>query len=113
MAGSAITGWAMIPRGARPRQVAAVFDRAAKEIGYIEAFVSNAGIIHKASPLADMAVEEIKRVIDVDLTAHLVSLREAVRRMGKSRGGKGGAIVTRSEERRVGKGCSSRWSSDQ
>ena len=79
---------------ADPVQVAALFDQAAKEIGYIDAFVSNAGIIHKASPLADIPVEEIKRVIDVDLTAHLVCLREAVRRMGKSRGGKGGAIVT-------------------
>jgi NAD(P)-dependent dehydrogenase (short-subunit alcohol dehydrogenase family) len=77
-----------------PGQVSTLFDQAAKEIGYIKAFVSNAGIIHKASPLADMSVEEIKRIIDVDLTAHLVSLREAVRRMGKSRGGKGGAIVT-------------------
>ena len=76
-----------------PAQVAALFDKAAKEIGYIDAFVSNAGIIHKASPLADMPVEEIKRIIDVDLTAHIISLREAARRMGKSRGGKGGAIV--------------------
>jgi NAD(P)-dependent dehydrogenase (short-subunit alcohol dehydrogenase family) len=77
-----------------PAQVASLFDRAAKEIGYIGAFVSNAGIIHKGAPLADIPIEDIKRIIDVDLTAHLVSLREAVRRMGKSRGGKGGAIVT-------------------
>jgi NAD(P)-dependent dehydrogenase (short-subunit alcohol dehydrogenase family) len=79
---------------ADPAQVVSLFDQAAKEIGYIEAFVSNAGIIHKASPLADMPVEEIRRIVDVDLTAHLVCLREAVRRMAKSRGGKGGAIVT-------------------
>jgi NAD(P)-dependent dehydrogenase (short-subunit alcohol dehydrogenase family) len=79
---------------ADPAQVVALFDRAAQEIGYIGAFVSNAGIIHKTSPLADMPVEEIKRIIDIDLTAHIVCLREAVRRMGKSRGGKGGAIVT-------------------
>jgi NAD(P)-dependent dehydrogenase (short-subunit alcohol dehydrogenase family) len=77
-----------------PAQVASLFEQAAREIGYIEAFVSNAGIIHKASPLADIPVEEIKRIIDVDLTAHIVCLREAVRRMAKSRGGNGGAIVT-------------------
>jgi NAD(P)-dependent dehydrogenase (short-subunit alcohol dehydrogenase family) len=77
-----------------PAQVVSLFDRAAQEIGYIDAFVSNAGIIHKAASLADIPVEEIKRVIDVDLTAHLVCLREAVRRMARSRGGKGGAIVT-------------------
>ncbi len=79
-----------------PAQVVSLFDQAAREIGYIEAFVSNAGIIHPASPLADMPVEEIKRIVDVDLTAHLVCLREAVRRMARSRGGKGGAIVTMS-----------------
>jgi NAD(P)-dependent dehydrogenase (short-subunit alcohol dehydrogenase family) len=79
---------------ADPAQVVALFDRAAQEIGYIDAFVSNAGIINKTSPLADIPVEEIKRIIDIDLTAHVVCLREAVRRMGKSRGGKGGAIVT-------------------
>jgi NAD(P)-dependent dehydrogenase (short-subunit alcohol dehydrogenase family) len=78
---------------ADPAQVATLFDQAAREIGYIGAFVSNAGIIHKASPLADMPVEEIKHIVDVDLTAHLVCLREAVRRMGNSRGGRGGAIV--------------------
>ena len=77
-----------------PKQVVALFDQASAELGYIEAFVSNAGIIHKTSPLADVPVEDIKRVIDIDLTAHLVCLREAVRRMAKSRGGKGGAIVT-------------------
>lgn len=79
---------------ADPVQVAALFDQVSAEFGHIDAFVSNAGIIHKASPLADMAVEEIKRIVDVDLTAHIVCLREAVRRMAKSRGGKGGAIVT-------------------
>ncbi|MGH6891121.1 MAG: SDR family oxidoreductase [Dongiaceae bacterium] len=77
-----------------PAQVAVMFDRAATELGYVDAFVSNAGVIHKASPLADISVEEIKRIVDTDLTAHIVCLREAVRRMAKSRGGKGGAIVT-------------------
>jgi NAD(P)-dependent dehydrogenase (short-subunit alcohol dehydrogenase family) len=81
---------------ADPAQVVSLFDRAAHEIGYIDAFVSNAGIIHKGAPLADIPVEDIKRIIDVDLTAHLICLREAVRRMAKSRGGKGGAIVTMS-----------------
>jgi NAD(P)-dependent dehydrogenase (short-subunit alcohol dehydrogenase family) len=77
-----------------PAQVVAMFDRAVEALGYIDAFVSNAGIIHKTSPLADMAVEEIRKVIETDLTAHLICAREAVRRMAKSRGGKGGAIVT-------------------
>jgi NAD(P)-dependent dehydrogenase (short-subunit alcohol dehydrogenase family) len=73
--------------------VAAMFDRCAAEIGPVEAFVSNAGIIHPAAPLADIPVAEIRRVVEVDLTAHLICCREAVRRMSTSRGGTGGAIV--------------------
>lgn len=79
---------------ADPAQVVMMFDRAAEALGYIGAFVSNAGIIHKTAPLADISVEDIKKVIDVDLTAHVICAREAVRRMAKSRGGQGGAIVT-------------------
>lgn len=73
--------------------VAAMFDRAAGELGPVSAFVSNAGVIHKASPLADMSVAEIRRIVEVDLTAHLICCREAVRRMSTRRGGAGGAIV--------------------
>jgi NAD(P)-dependent dehydrogenase (short-subunit alcohol dehydrogenase family) len=70
-----------------------MFDEATSELGYIDALVSNAGIINRSAPLMDIPVEEIRRVIDVDLTGHLYSTREAVRRMARSRGGKGGAIV--------------------
>jgi NAD(P)-dependent dehydrogenase (short-subunit alcohol dehydrogenase family) len=75
-------------------EVAAMFDRTQTELGGLDAFVSNAGIIHKAMPLADIPVEVIRRVVEVDLTGHLLCLREAVRRMGRSRGGQGGSIVT-------------------
>jgi NAD(P)-dependent dehydrogenase (short-subunit alcohol dehydrogenase family) len=76
-----------------PAAVTMMFERTARELGYVSAFVSNAGVIHKAAPLADIPPEEIKRVIDVDLTGHLICLGEAVRRMGTKRGGTGGAIV--------------------
>lgn len=75
------------------RQVEAMFERTEKELGPVEGFVSNAGIINRAAPLADIPVEEIRRVVEVDLTAHLICNREAVRRMSRSRGGKGGSIV--------------------
>jgi NAD(P)-dependent dehydrogenase (short-subunit alcohol dehydrogenase family) len=73
--------------------VVAMFDRCAAELGPVTAFVSNAGVIHKAAPLADIPVAEIRRVIEVDLTAHLICCREAVRRMSTRFGGKGGAVV--------------------
>lgn len=73
--------------------VAGMFDRTAAELGPVDAFVSNAGVIHKAAPLADIPVAEIRRVVEVDLTAHLICCREAVRRMSTKRGGEGGSIV--------------------
>ena len=73
--------------------VATMFERTTAELGPVEAFVSNAGVIHKAAPLADIPVAEIRRIVEVDLTAHLICCREAVRRMSTKRGGAGGAIV--------------------
>lgn len=75
------------------RALAAMFDRCAAELGVPDAFVSNAGVIHKAAPLAEIPVEEIRRIVEIDLTAHLIALREAVRRMSRAQGGQGGAIV--------------------
>lgn len=75
------------------RAVVRLFDETEQALGPVDAFVSNAGIINKTAPLADIPVEEIRRIVEVDLTAHLICNREAVRRMAKSRGGKGGAIV--------------------
>ena len=74
--------------------VPAMFDRVEAELGPVTSFVSNAGVINKAAPLAEIPVAEIRRVIEVDLTSHLICLREAVRRMSRVRGGQGGAIVT-------------------
>ena len=65
--------------------VAAMFDRTAAELGPVDAFVSNAGVIHKAAPLADIPIAEIRRIVEVDLTAHLICCREAVRRMSNKR----------------------------
>lgn len=73
--------------------VARLFERCAAELGPVRAFVSNAGVIHKAAPLAEIPVAEIRRVVETDLTAHLICCREAVRRMSRRFGGEGGAIV--------------------
>lgn len=73
--------------------VAAMFDRATAELGPVRAFVSNAGVINKAAPLADHPVAEIRRIVELDLTAHLICCREAVRRMSRRFGGEGGVIV--------------------
>ena len=73
--------------------VTAMFDQVQAELGPVTHFVSNAGVINKAGPLADLPVAEIRRIVNIDLTAHLLCCREAVRRMSNKRGGQGGAIV--------------------
>lgn len=73
--------------------VARLFDETEAALGPVNGFVSNAGVINKTAPLADIPVEEIRRIVEIDLVAHLICNREAVRRMAKSRGGQGGAIV--------------------
>lgn len=74
-------------------QIVRMFDTTIEALGPLDGFVSNAGIINRTAPLADIPVEMIRKVIDIDLTAHVICNREAVRRMARSRGGRGGAIV--------------------
>ncbi|TVQ36256.1 MAG: SDR family oxidoreductase [Geminicoccaceae bacterium] len=76
--------------------LAGAFDAVEAALGPVDAFVNNAGIAHRAAPLADQDLATIQRVIEVDLTAAILAAREAVRRMARSRGGKGGVIVNTS-----------------
>ena len=78
---------------ADPTAVANIFDRAEQELGKLAGVVVNAGIINKAAPLADIPVDEIRRVIEVDLIGAVWTAREAVLRMSTKRGGRGGVIV--------------------
>lgn len=55
-------------------------DEVEKEIGPINILVNNAGII-KRIPLKDMAVEEYRKVIDVDLTGPFLMAKQVVRHM--------------------------------
>ncbi|MGF1477253.1 MAG: SDR family oxidoreductase [Geminicoccaceae bacterium] len=74
-------------------QVVNLFDKTTDQLNGLDAFVNNAGVINPAAPLAELEVAEIRRIIDTDLTAAILCAREAVRRMARSRGGRGGAIV--------------------
>ena len=58
-----------------------------KEVGTIDILVNNAGII-KRIPILDMAVEEYKQVIDVDLVAPLIVSKRVAPKMIEKRSGK-------------------------
>lgn len=74
-------------------EIPKLFNAAEKAFGNVTHFVNNVGIIGTSSKLADADPAMIRTVIDTNTTAAILAAREAVRRMGKSRGGKGGAIV--------------------
>ncbi|MEO1316010.1 MAG: SDR family oxidoreductase [Pseudomonadota bacterium] len=73
--------------------LAAAFDAAVAAHGPLTGVVANAGTIGPVSPLAEMTPERIARIVDVNVTGALLTLREGARRMSRSRGGQGGAMV--------------------
>jgi NAD(P)-dependent dehydrogenase (short-subunit alcohol dehydrogenase family) len=78
---------------AREEDVIALFDAATKTLGPLDGVVVNAGIVAPTAPLVDMSVERMRRVFDVNVFGAFLTAREAARRMVRSRGGRGGAIV--------------------
>jgi NAD(P)-dependent dehydrogenase (short-subunit alcohol dehydrogenase family) len=78
---------------AMEKDVIAMFDATTKAFGAITGVVNNAGIVAPASKVADMSVERLTRMFAVNVTGAYLVAREAARRLGTDRGGKGGAIV--------------------
>jgi NAD(P)-dependent dehydrogenase (short-subunit alcohol dehydrogenase family) len=73
--------------------VLAMFDAASTALGALSGVVVNAGIVAPSSPLADMAIDRLKRMFDVNILGAYLCAREAARRLGTNRGGLGGSIV--------------------
>ena len=78
---------------ANEQDVIALFDATTEAFGPIDGLVNNAGIL-MAPPqqLAEMSIDRIRRVMDVNVIGAMVVAREAVRRM-TGEGGRGGSIV--------------------
>jgi len=73
--------------------VVAMFDAAEQAFSKLDFFVNNAGIVAPGSPLAEMGTDRLRRVFDTNVLGAYLCAREAARRLSKSRGGNGGAIV--------------------
>lgn len=73
--------------------VVAMFDTCAKAFGALDGFVNNAGVVAPSLPLAEMSAVRLRKIFDTNVYGAYLCAREAARRLSKSRGGKGGAIV--------------------
>ena len=73
--------------------VIAMFDEAQSRFGALDGVVINAGVIAPPLPLADMTLERLKRMFDVNILGAYLCARESARRMARDRGGQGGSVV--------------------
>lgn len=85
----------------RRDEAAALFDRAVAELGPLAGLVNSAGIVGPFGRLDEAPVEDLARVIEVNLMGTLLCCREAVRRLSTRHGGPGGAIVNLSSRASV------------
>jgi len=75
-------------------EVINLFRQIDQQLGPITSLVNNAGMLLPQSKLEDMDAERINRILTTNVTSYFLCCREAVKRMSKSKGGLGGAIVS-------------------
>jgi NAD(P)-dependent dehydrogenase (short-subunit alcohol dehydrogenase family) len=88
-------GKAVLAQGdvASEKDVVAMFEATERAFGKLSGVVVNAGIVAPASPLADMSLERMKRIFEVNVLGAYLCARECARRLPKNRGGDGGSVV--------------------
>lgn len=78
------------------RQVRAMFAEVDRQLGPLDAFFNNAGILFAGTRFMDIGEDQLDRMIAVNFKGAYIAAQEAARRLAKSRGGRGGAIVNMS-----------------
>lgn len=73
--------------------VVALFAAARAAFGPLHGVVNNAGVVDRASQLADMSVERLTRMFETNILGAYLVAREAARHLSRRRGGPGGALV--------------------
>jgi NAD(P)-dependent dehydrogenase (short-subunit alcohol dehydrogenase family) len=74
-------------------QVEAMFEQAAERLGPITGLVNNAGIMGSSGPVSEINRDETLRLFEVNVLGPMICTKVAIRHMGRSYGGQGGAIV--------------------
>ena len=67
-----------------------------EELGTLDAFFNNAGVIDLSARVAEMTGASIERMMRINVTGSMLCAREAVLRMSTKHGGQGGTIVNMS-----------------
>ncbi len=73
--------------------VVELFDQCDRAFGAPDVLVNNAGRTGPFRRVADIDVQTLRSVFDLNLIGYFIASREAIRRMSTTRGGRGGAIV--------------------
>jgi NAD(P)-dependent dehydrogenase (short-subunit alcohol dehydrogenase family) len=68
-------------------EVDGLFDRAQERFGTVAGLVNNAGVVGPHSRVADLGVDRMRRVFDVNVMGAFLCARAAVRRMAPAGGG--------------------------
>ena len=79
-----------------PDQIVRLFQASDAELGQLDAFFNNAGILERAAKFVDIPVDRLQRILAVNTVGAYVAAQEAVRRMSTRLGGRGGVIVNMS-----------------
>jgi NAD(P)-dependent dehydrogenase (short-subunit alcohol dehydrogenase family) len=79
---------------ASERDVAAMFDRAAEQMGPVTALVNNAGAAGELTRVEEQRFAALARLMQVNVVGPMLCAKHAVRAMSTAHGGKGGSIVT-------------------
>lgn len=74
-------------------QVLELFAQVDARLGRLTALVNNAGVVDRPQRVEDMSLARLERMFAINVVGSFLCAREAVRRMSKRHGGRGGAIV--------------------
>ncbi len=73
--------------------VIAMFDAAENQLGALDGVVINAGIVAPSLSLADIGLNRLKRIFEINVLGAYLCARESARRLARDRGGRGGSVV--------------------
>lgn len=77
----------------QPEQVTRLFETLDAALGRLDVLVNNAGIVGPRCRIDELSVDDLRRVLDVNVVGVFLCAQAAIRRMSTRHGGRGGAIV--------------------